>query len=85
MLVEADHGATAIADLVEVGRPSATVTGDVTGGRCRRGAHALGDTGRTTGDPVLLVDRPLAQKVSTGLIVLPALMSRTAWSISANG
>ena len=53
-------------------------------GRCRRGARArrhrpdhgeAGPDGRLTS----------CQNVSTGLIALPAPMSRTAWSMSANG
>ncbi|MET7378028.1 NADP-dependent oxidoreductase [Streptomyces sp. NPDC005526] len=56
MLVDADHhGMRAIADLVEKGRLRATVAGTFPLAEAAK-AHELGDTGRTTGKLVLLVD-----------------------------
>ncbi|WP_369264573.1 NADP-dependent oxidoreductase [Streptomyces sp. R35] len=56
MLVDADHsGMTAIADLVETGKLRATIAETFPLADAAK-AHALGDTGRTTGKLVLLVD-----------------------------
>ncbi|MFJ3334855.1 NADP-dependent oxidoreductase [Streptomyces sp. NPDC086766] len=56
MLVDADHhGMRAIADLVETGRLRATIAGTFPLAEAAK-AHELGDTGRTTGKLVLLVD-----------------------------
>ncbi|WP_406470981.1 NADP-dependent oxidoreductase [Streptomyces sp. NBC_01615] len=56
MLVDADHaGMTAIADLVEAGKLRATIAETFPLADAAK-AHALGDTGRTTGKLVLLVD-----------------------------
>ncbi|MCX4579622.1 NADP-dependent oxidoreductase [Streptomyces sp. NBC_01571] len=56
MLVEADHaGMRAIADLVDKGLLHATVAGAFPLADAAE-AHALGETGRTTGKLVLLVD-----------------------------
>ncbi|WP_409467684.1 NADP-dependent oxidoreductase [Streptomyces sp. HC307] len=56
MLVDADHtGMNAIAGLVEDGRLRATIAGTFPLAEAAK-AHALGDTGRTTGKLVLLVD-----------------------------
>ncbi|MGP4083711.1 NADP-dependent oxidoreductase [Streptomyces sp. KR55] len=56
MLVDADHtGMNAIAGLVEDGRLHATIAGTFPLAEAAK-AHALGDTGRTTGKLVLLVD-----------------------------
>ncbi|WFB05728.1 NADP-dependent oxidoreductase [Streptomyces sp. LX-29] len=55
LLVEADHaGMTAIADLVESGRLRPTVAGTFPLAEAAT-AHALGETGRTTGKLVLVV------------------------------
>jgi NADPH:quinone reductase-like Zn-dependent oxidoreductase len=56
MLVDADHtGMKAIAELVEAGKLRATIAGTFPLAEAAK-AHALGDTGRTTGKLVLLVD-----------------------------
>ncbi|MGV9405628.1 NADP-dependent oxidoreductase [Streptomyces sp. NPDC003667] len=56
MLVDADRsGMNAVAELVESGRLRATVAGTFPLAEAAR-AHELGDTGRTTGKLVLLVD-----------------------------
>jgi NADPH:quinone reductase-like Zn-dependent oxidoreductase len=56
MLVEADHaGMLAVADLVGSGRLRPTIAGSFPLAEAAK-AHALGDTGRTTGKLVLLVD-----------------------------
>ncbi|MER6981471.1 NADP-dependent oxidoreductase [Streptomyces carpinensis] len=56
MLVDADHhGMRAIADLVEEGRLKATIAGTFPLAEAAK-AHELGETGRTTGKLVLLVD-----------------------------
>jgi NADPH:quinone reductase-like Zn-dependent oxidoreductase len=56
MLVEADHaGMRAIADLVDAGKLRATIAGTFPLADAAE-AHALGDTGRTTGKLVLTVD-----------------------------
>ncbi|MFJ8196615.1 NADP-dependent oxidoreductase [Streptomyces sp. NPDC096152] len=56
MLVDADHhGMRAVADLVEAGRLRATIAGTFPLAEAAK-AHELGDTGRTTGKLVLLVD-----------------------------
>jgi NADPH:quinone reductase-like Zn-dependent oxidoreductase len=56
MLVEADHaGMRAVADLVDAGKLRATIAGTFPLADAAE-AHALGDTGRTTGKLVLTVD-----------------------------
>ncbi|MFI1164705.1 NADP-dependent oxidoreductase [Streptomyces sp. NPDC020801] len=56
MLVDADHyGMKAIAELVEAGKLRATIAGTFPLADAAK-AHELGDTGRTTGKMVLLVD-----------------------------
>ncbi|WP_369230169.1 NADP-dependent oxidoreductase [Streptomyces sp. R21] len=56
MLVEADHtGMKAIAELVEAGKLRATIAETFPLADAAK-AHALGDTGRTTGKLVLLMD-----------------------------
>ncbi|MET8245144.1 NADP-dependent oxidoreductase [Streptomyces sp. NPDC005202] len=56
MLVDADHyGMKAIAELVGAGRLRATIAGTFPLAEAAK-AHELGDTGRTTGKLVLLVD-----------------------------
>ncbi|GHD88321.1 NADP-dependent oxidoreductase [Streptomyces naganishii] len=56
MLVDADHhGMREIAGLVEAGKLSATIAGTFPLAEAAR-AHELGDTGRTTGKLVLVVD-----------------------------
>ncbi|MGV9993797.1 NADP-dependent oxidoreductase [Streptomyces sp. NPDC003374] len=56
MLVDADHhGMNTIAELVESGRLSATIAGTFPLADAAR-AHELGETGRTTGKLVLVVD-----------------------------
>ena len=56
MLVDADHtGMNAIADLAEAGKLRATIAGTFPLADAAE-AHELGDTGRTTGKLVLLVD-----------------------------
>jgi NADPH:quinone reductase-like Zn-dependent oxidoreductase len=56
MLVDADHtGMKAIAELVEAGRLRATIAGTLPLADAAE-AHALGDTGRTTGKLVLVMD-----------------------------
>lgn len=56
MLVDADHhGMTRIADLVAEGKLRATVAGTFPLAEAAK-AHELGDTGRTTGKLVLLMD-----------------------------
>lgn len=56
MLVDADHhGMTQIADLVERGGLRATIAGTFPLAEAAR-AHELGDTGRTTGKLVLVMD-----------------------------
>ncbi|CAL9600677.1 2-haloacrylate reductase [Streptomyces sp. enrichment culture] len=56
MLVDADHsGMRAIADLVESGQLRATIAQTFPLSEAAR-AHALGETGRTTGKMVLVVD-----------------------------
>ncbi|MFE9020911.1 NADP-dependent oxidoreductase [Streptomyces sp. NPDC007808] len=56
MLVDASHsGMTAIAELVEAGRLRATIAGAFPLADAAE-AHALGDTGRTTGKLVLVMD-----------------------------
>ncbi|MFJ4833574.1 NADP-dependent oxidoreductase [Streptomyces sp. NPDC088747] len=56
LLVEADHaGMNAIAELVESGRLRATIAGTFPLAEAAK-AHTLGDTGRTTGKLVLVVD-----------------------------
>lgn len=56
MLVDADRGGMqAIADLVEAGKLRATIAGTFPLAGAAE-AHALGDTGRTTGKLVLVVD-----------------------------
>ncbi len=56
MLVDADHtGMKAIAELVEEGRLRATIAGTFPLADAAK-AHALGETGRTTGKLVLVVD-----------------------------
>jgi NADPH:quinone reductase-like Zn-dependent oxidoreductase len=56
MLVDADHhGMTEIAALVEAGKLRATIAGTFPLADAAE-AHTLGDTGRTTGKLVLLVD-----------------------------
>jgi NADPH:quinone reductase-like Zn-dependent oxidoreductase len=56
MLVDADRaGMRAIAELAESGRLKATIAGTFPLADAAK-AHALGETGRTTGKMVLLVD-----------------------------
>ncbi|MEU0599569.1 NADP-dependent oxidoreductase [Streptomyces sp. NPDC006393] len=56
MLVDADHhGMRTVADLVEEGKLSATVAGTFPLAEAAK-AHELGETGRTTGKLVLVVD-----------------------------
>ncbi|MEU7057185.1 NADP-dependent oxidoreductase [Streptomyces sp. NPDC046197] len=56
MLVDADqHGMRAIAELVEAGKLRATIAGTFPLAEAAK-AHALGETGRTAGKLVLLVD-----------------------------
>ncbi|MGW4139083.1 NADP-dependent oxidoreductase [Streptomyces mirabilis] len=56
MLVEADHaGMRSVADLVDAGKLRATIAGTFPLADAAE-AHALGDTGRTTGKLVLTVD-----------------------------
>ncbi|GGR83074.1 hypothetical protein GCM10010269_22730 [Streptomyces humidus] len=91
MLVDADRaGMRAIAELVEAGLPPTTIAGAFPPAEAAE-AHSLGDTGRTgrhrpdhrKAGPHDQVTR--VQKTSTGLMVLPSVMSRTARSMSANG
>ncbi|MEV7343516.1 NADP-dependent oxidoreductase [Streptomyces sp. NPDC093544] len=56
LLVEADHaGMNGVAELVEAGKLRATIAGSFPLAEAAK-AHALGDTGRTTGKLVLTVD-----------------------------
>jgi NADPH:quinone reductase-like Zn-dependent oxidoreductase len=56
MLVDASHsGMKAIAELVEAGKLRPTIAGTFPLAGAAE-AHALGDTGRTTGKLVLLMD-----------------------------
>ncbi len=79
MLVDADRaGMRTIAERVRAGKPHATIAGTFPLAGAAE-AHRLGDTGRTTGKLVLMI----RQKVSTGLMVLPEVMSWTAWPMSS--
>ncbi|MFD4524330.1 NADP-dependent oxidoreductase [Streptomyces sp. NPDC058470] len=56
LLVEADHaGMNGVAELVEAGKLRATIAGSFPLAEAAK-AHALGDTGRTAGKLVLIVD-----------------------------
>ncbi len=88
---EYDHaGMQALTRAAEEGKPHARVDAMFPLAETAK-ARAQGETGRRTGrSSWSCADRGQShagdgQNVSTGLMVLPALMSRTAWSMSANG